>query len=186
MSFSLHVNSARKDQSKFQNAAFLLVDIQIWIYFDVLNWRERETFKFSRSRNSRGTPVFCYTYFQMCRVSILLQNSATHTVVFLIGSGSFFLLSVTKDLPQQPTLLVPIWLLRSANNWNEPSDALTTLPIKCLFDTSFSLSWKKKSLIFSIWIDFESQILVLFNWLALCLFTKKNHTLWVCWFFPKI
>ena len=88
----------------------------------------------------------------------------THTVVFLIGSGSFFLLSVTKDLPQQPTLLVPIWLLRSANNWNEPSDALTTFPIKCLFDTSFSLSWKKKDIFVFFplnWI--ESQILVNFN-----------------------
>ena len=49
----------------------------------------------------------------------------------------------------------------------------------------FSFLEEKKSLIFSIWIDFESQILVLFNWLALCLFTKYNDLLLLCWFLAK-
>ena len=39
----------RKDQSKFQNTAFLLVIIQICIGFFVLLCREKETFKFGYS-----------------------------------------------------------------------------------------------------------------------------------------
>ena len=41
--------SARKNQSKFQNNAFLLVDIQIWIDFYVLASQEKEAFKLDSS-----------------------------------------------------------------------------------------------------------------------------------------
>ena len=39
------VRSAPKNQSKFQNFAFLLFDIQIWIAFYKLTWEEKVTFK---------------------------------------------------------------------------------------------------------------------------------------------
>ena len=41
--------SAQNNQSKFQNTAFLLVDIQIMIDFYALTWWEKDAFKLGNS-----------------------------------------------------------------------------------------------------------------------------------------